>query len=114
MNLKIVETTRHYERMMFKEALRTGFFEMQAARDKYRELSLEGMNRSLVLKFIELQALLLAPLCPHVCEHVWILLGQVYNFIFVLKSNNFGLIFLTKLCNLFLFDLGCPWWTWHL
>lgn len=83
MNLKIVETERHYERMMFKEALRTGFFEMQAARDKYRELSLEGMNRGLVLRFIELQALLLAPLCPHICEHVWSLLGNVsFKFLF--------------------------------
>lgn len=77
MNLKILETDKHYKNMMFKEALRTGFFELQAARDKYRELSLEGMNRSLVLKFIQIQALLLSPICPHVSEHVWSLLGNV-------------------------------------
>jgi len=29
MNKGIEETKRHYQRMMFKEALRTGFFEFQ-------------------------------------------------------------------------------------
>lgn len=77
MNLKILEAGKFYEKMMFKEALRTGFFELQAARDKYRELSLEGMDRSLVLKFIQIQALLLSPICPHVSEFVWSLLGNV-------------------------------------
>lgn len=64
--------------MLFKEALRTGFFEFQAVRDKYRELTaLDGMNVNLILHFIELQALLLSPICPHVSEHVWKLLGKV-------------------------------------
>lgn len=63
--------------MLFKEALRTGFFEMQAARDKYRELCLDGMNIDLVLKFIEVQTILISPICPHVAEHVWELLGNV-------------------------------------
>lgn len=77
-NLKIKETDEFYVKMLFKEALRTGFFELQAARDKYRELSaLEGMHVNLVLRFIEVQALLLSPICPHVSEHVWGLLGKV-------------------------------------
>lgn len=66
--------------MLFKEALRTGFFELQAARDKYRELSLDGMHADLMLRFIEVQALLLSPICPHVSEHVWKLLGKVTFF----------------------------------
>ncbi|ENN81270.1 hypothetical protein YQE_02322, partial [Dendroctonus ponderosae] len=62
--------------MLFKEALRTGFFELQAARDKYRELSLlDNMQVDLVLRFIEVQALILSPICPHVAEKVWELLG---------------------------------------
>lgn len=37
--------------MLFKEALRTGFFEFQATRDKYRELSLlDGMHVDLILR----------------------------------------------------------------
>jgi len=76
-NLKIEETKENYNNMLFKEALRTGFFELQAARDKYRELSLEGMHVDLIVQFIEVQALLLSPICPHVAEHVWQLLGKV-------------------------------------
>ncbi|NP_001087393.1 leucyl-tRNA synthetase 1 L homeolog [Xenopus laevis] len=72
----IVKTEQNYEKMMFKEALKTGFFEFQAAKDKYRELAIEGMHRDLVFKFIETQTLLLAPICPHLCEHIWSLLGK--------------------------------------
>lgn len=78
MNLKIKETDDNYNKMLFKEALRTGFFELQAARDKYRELcGPMGMNENLVMKFIQIQALLMSPICPHVAEHVWKLLGNV-------------------------------------
>ncbi|KAL1506028.1 hypothetical protein ABEB36_005464 [Hypothenemus hampei] len=76
-NLKIKETDDFYTKMLFKEALRTGFFELQAARDKYRELCLlDGMHIDLILRFIEIQALLLSPICPHVAEKVWELLGN--------------------------------------
>uniref|UniRef100_H2ZCU5 leucine--tRNA ligase n=1 Tax=Ciona savignyi TaxID=51511 RepID=H2ZCU5_CIOSA len=77
MNIAIQATQANYNEMMFKEALKTGFFEFQLARDKYRELSMDGMNRELVMKYIEVQTLLLAPICPHVCEYVWQLLGKV-------------------------------------
>ncbi|KAJ8911845.1 hypothetical protein NQ315_003323 [Exocentrus adspersus] len=75
-NLKVKETDEYYRKMLFKEALRSGFFEMQAARDKYRELCLEGMHLDLILKFIEVQTILMSPICPHVAEHVWELLGK--------------------------------------
>ncbi|KAF8792340.1 leucine--tRNA ligase, cytoplasmic-like [Argiope bruennichi] len=76
-NHLIRESERNYEEMLYKEALRTCFFEFQAARDKYRELTVkEQMNRDLVLKFIEIQLLLLSPICPHLCEHLWKLLGK--------------------------------------
>ena len=54
-----------------------GKFILQMYRDKYRELSMEAMNKSLIIKFIEVQTLLLAPICPHVCEHVWEKMGKV-------------------------------------
>lgn len=77
-NLKIKETDDNYKKLLFKEALRTGFFEMQTARDKYRELSqLDGINKDLILHFIEVQAQILAPICPHVTEYIWSLLGKV-------------------------------------
>lgn len=52
---------------------------MQAAKDRYRELAIEGMHRDLVFQFIEQQTLLLAPICPHLCEYTWGLLGKVRN-----------------------------------
>ncbi|XP_067851998.1 leucine--tRNA ligase, cytoplasmic [Heptranchias perlo] len=76
MNAGILKTEQHYEKMMFKEALKTGFFEFQAAKDKYREVAVEGMHQDLVFQFIEIQTLLLAPICPHLCEHIWTLLGK--------------------------------------
>lgn len=52
MNLKLQETDDNFNKMLFKEGLRTGFFEMQAVRDKYRELCLVsgGMHCLLVLR----------------------------------------------------------------
>lgn len=76
MNRAINETKENYERMLFKEAIRTGFYEYQAIRDRYREFSLDGMNPKLVKRFIETQALILAPVCPHVAEQVWLILGK--------------------------------------
>ncbi|CAB3235804.1 unnamed protein product [Arctia plantaginis] len=77
MNTKINQTDENYSRMLFKEALKTGFFELQAARDKYRELCADGgMHTELVTLYIEIQAKLMSPICPHVAEHVWELLGN--------------------------------------
>ncbi|CAG9091449.1 unnamed protein product [Plutella xylostella] len=77
MNLKINQTDDNYNKMLFKEALRTGFFELQAARDKYRELCSDGgMHVELVVRYIATQAKLVSPICPHVAEHVWELLGN--------------------------------------
>lgn len=68
----IIKTDNHYNNLMFKEALKTGFFEFQDARDKYRELSVRsGMHRGLLLRFIETQAILLAPICPHTSEYIY-------------------------------------------
>lgn len=76
MNWGVMKTEQHYEKMMYKDALKSGFFEFQAMKDKYRELAIDGMHRDLVFQFIEIQTLLLAPICPHLCEHIWSLLGK--------------------------------------
>uniref|UniRef100_A0AAQ6IKG7 leucine--tRNA ligase n=1 Tax=Anabas testudineus TaxID=64144 RepID=A0AAQ6IKG7_ANATE len=81
MNAGILKTEQHYDRMMYKEALKSGFFEFQAAKDKYRELAIEGMHRDLVFQFIERQTLLLAPICPHLCEYTWSLLGKTSSLV---------------------------------
>lgn len=51
-----------------------GFYDLQSARDSYREnckAAGVGMHREFVRKFIELQALLITPIAPHWAENVW-------------------------------------------
>lgn len=80
MNKAITESDHFYERTQFREALRVGFFELQSARDHYRTV-LEGaglpLHRDLILRFIEVQALLIAPICPHFAEKVLSLLSYI-------------------------------------
>ena len=72
-NKAIQVTKRHYENMCYKEALKSGFFELQSARDRYREVSVsEPLHAYLVNRFIEVQLILLSPICPHICEYIWL------------------------------------------
>ncbi|KAJ4757913.1 hypothetical protein LUZ62_068288 [Rhynchospora pubera] len=63
-NFAIRETKKNYEAFMFREALKTGFYDLQAARAG-------KMNQELVMKFMDVQTRLLVPICPHYAEHVW-------------------------------------------
>ncbi|XP_077984982.1 leucine--tRNA ligase, cytoplasmic-like [Glandiceps talaboti] len=76
MDKGIQETEQNYEKMMYKEALKTGFYEYQALRDKYREVTMGDTHKDLIMRFIETQILLLVPLCPHICEHIWQVIGK--------------------------------------
>ncbi|KAK6031486.1 leucine--tRNA ligase, partial [Ostertagia ostertagi] len=79
MNKNIRICAQHYEATLFKEALKVGFFEYQALRDMYREIcgGQDGaMNEELVFRFIETQALILSPICPHIGEHIWQILKK--------------------------------------
>ncbi|KAH3723608.1 hypothetical protein DPMN_049400 [Dreissena polymorpha] len=44
---------------------------------KYREVEIEGTHCDLVFGYIKIQTLLLSPICPHLCEHIWALIGKV-------------------------------------
>ncbi|XP_014779256.1 leucine--tRNA ligase, cytoplasmic [Octopus bimaculoides] len=76
MNKKLQETESSFEKMLYKEALKTGFYEYQALRDNYREMAMDGIHQSLVKRFIETQTLILSPICPHLCDHIWQILGH--------------------------------------
>ncbi|KAK7079178.1 hypothetical protein SK128_001482 [Halocaridina rubra] len=73
MNLKIRETDENYKTMMFKEALRTGFFEYSNLFHQYRERAQvqTGLHWDLVSRYLRTQVLILAPICPHICDYVW-------------------------------------------
>eukprot|EP01119_Soliformovum_irregulare_P010084 TRINITY_DN2463_c0_g1_i1.p1 TRINITY_DN2463_c0_g1~~TRINITY_DN2463_c0_g1_i1.p1 ORF type:complete len:1089 (+),score=389.86 TRINITY_DN2463_c0_g1_i1:222-3269(+) len=77
-NKCIQETDVNYERTNYKDALRTGFFDLQNARDDYRLAcgSQQAMNKSLVLRFIEVQAILMSPVVPHFSQRIFNILGK--------------------------------------
>ncbi|KAH6804922.1 ATP binding/leucine-tRNA ligases/aminoacyl-tRNA ligase [Perilla frutescens var. frutescens] len=72
MNIAVQVTDKNYNDCMFREALKTGFYDLQAARDEYRlSCGDGGMNRDLLWRFMDVQTRLLAPICPHYAEYVW-------------------------------------------
>lgn len=77
MNKLIEETRKQYDEMMFKEALKYGFFEYQELRTKYKEIcGTNGFHKKLIRRFIETQAMILNPICPHIAQKIWQLLGN--------------------------------------
>ena len=72
-NTAIAQTKDHYENMMFREALKCGYYDLQSARDAYRVRcdGDAGMRADLAARFIEVSTLLVVPFVPHTCEHVW-------------------------------------------
>mmetsp|Transcript_22856 Transcript_22856/g.68814 ORF Transcript_22856/g.68814 Transcript_22856/m.68814 type:complete len:972 (-) Transcript_22856:2720-5635(-) len=68
-----------YDAMNFREALKVSYFELQRSRDEYRDmmkLTGAGPHRDVIMHYISVQYVVLAPVCPHICEHVWKLLGK--------------------------------------
>ena len=55
MNRIVRDSDDHYSNMLYREAVKTGFYDLQAARDRYRDITAagDGMNWALVNKFIE-------------------------------------------------------------
>ncbi|KAF8395231.1 hypothetical protein HHK36_019173 [Tetracentron sinense] len=71
-NIAVEKTEQHYHEYMFREALKTGFYDLQAARDEYRfSCGAGGMNRDLLWLFMDVQTRLITPICPHYAEFVW-------------------------------------------
>jgi leucyl-tRNA synthetase len=71
-NIAVKTTEQNYSNYMFREALKTGFYDLQAARDEYRlSCGASGFNRDLVRRFMDVQTRLIAPICPHYAEFIW-------------------------------------------
>jgi leucyl-tRNA synthetase len=64
-------TRDHYAHGALHKAVVSGFWDLQTARNNYRLAVGRHMNRQLVERFIEVQTLLLAPICPHYCDYIW-------------------------------------------
>jgi leucyl-tRNA synthetase len=72
LNLAIKEAEHHYERMQFRLALNTIFYELLAAESQYKIMcGSEGQHSAVVARFMEVFPLLLMPIAPHTCEVMW-------------------------------------------
>ena len=73
MNALVEETFKQYELTNYKLALKSGLFDFQTARDYYRDSvsNTIGMNKDLILRYIETQVLLLTPVAPHFAEYIY-------------------------------------------
>ncbi|PGG98045.1 leucine-tRNA ligase [Blastomyces parvus] len=75
LNVLAREARKHYADTNFKLALKRALYDFTSARDFYRESTTAagiGMHRDIILRYIELQALLLTPITPHWSEYVWL------------------------------------------
>lgn len=75
MNSGAQEAIEQYGQTNYKLALKAALYEMTSARDFYREACAAGgikMHKTLVFKYIEMQALLMAPIAPHWAEYIWL------------------------------------------
>lgn len=80
-NRTIIEADEAYEKMMFKVALKSVFHEFRNMRGQYLEMvsplpPYHNAHRDLIVHYITVQAILLSPICPHICEHIWAMLGH--------------------------------------
>ncbi|EFC50382.1 predicted protein [Naegleria gruberi] len=74
MNLYVTESKKHYEAMVYKEVFKTVWVSMQDALSKYIETMKRDsikLHKKLILRFIELQSIILSPVLPHCTEHIW-------------------------------------------
>ncbi|CAN7019763.1 unnamed protein product [Brassica rapa subsp. trilocularis] len=72
MNIAIRLTEKAYKDCLFREALKNGFYDLQAARDEYRlSCGTGGMNHDLIMTFMDVQTRLIEPICPQFAEYVW-------------------------------------------
>ncbi|KAJ1894298.1 cytosolic leucyl tRNA synthetase, partial [Coemansia sp. IMI 209127] len=72
MNDLVLKTAADYDKTMYRNALKSGFYDFVNLRNWYVEFTSErGMNPALVRKWIERQVLLITPIVPHWAEQVW-------------------------------------------
>ncbi|KAI0567193.1 Methionyl/Leucyl tRNA synthetase [Gracilaria domingensis] len=88
LNRQLRLTEAAYEQAMFREAVKTGFFEIMIDLGKYKEAigadkssrkasTLPKMHRDVFLQFALYLTVCIAPICPHTAEHLWGLVGPI-------------------------------------
>jgi leucyl-tRNA synthetase len=73
-NANIAAAAAAYEDVKFRDALLYAFYEMQLARDGYRDMCGKlgvPLHEGVIRRWMDVQAVVMAPITPHWCEHVW-------------------------------------------
>jgi len=79
LNRLVTESKRFYEAMLYREALRTAYYGFMGTYKKYRDIcgQLKILpNKSLTMRYLEWQLIVISPICPHFSEYGWGLLGK--------------------------------------
>eukprot|EP00397_Hematodinium_sp_SG-2012_P001883 GEMP01001888.1.p1 GENE.GEMP01001888.1~~GEMP01001888.1.p1 ORF type:complete len:1099 (+),score=280.74 GEMP01001888.1:206-3502(+) len=71
-NRVIISAYQAFDRMQFREAVRLAWFEMENLRGEYRIFTDGKYHPELLSRFLTAQAIMLSPICPHFCEHLWV------------------------------------------
>ncbi|KYQ94208.1 leucyl-tRNA synthetase [Tieghemostelium lacteum] len=74
-NRIIVKAEQAYDRTNFRDALHLVLFDLLNVRDSYKS-TVEKMNKQLIMKFIEIEAILCYPITPHFSQHIYNMLGK--------------------------------------
>ena len=67
-----VENAREaYSKMMFSDALRSVWYDMENLRSQYSILANGDVHAEVIQRLLETQTIALSPIAPHFCEHLW-------------------------------------------
>eukprot|EP00485_Elphidium_margaritaceum_P009966 CAMPEP_0202688616 /NCGR_PEP_ID=MMETSP1385-20130828/4108_1 /ASSEMBLY_ACC=CAM_ASM_000861 /TAXON_ID=933848 /ORGANISM="Elphidium margaritaceum" /LENGTH=1276 /DNA_ID=CAMNT_0049343631 /DNA_START=189 /DNA_END=4019 /DNA_ORIENTATION=- len=76
LNRAINETASAFECMRFRDVLRFGYHILRRNADYYMAHVNNGVHRELIQRYIDVQLVLLSPVCPHTTEAIW---GQIHG-----------------------------------
>ncbi|CAK9105361.1 Leucine--tRNA ligase (Leucyl-tRNA synthetase) (LeuRS) [Durusdinium trenchii] len=74
MDQAVADTQAAYDAMRYRDVAKHGFYSIQGHRDSYRDACARAgipLNTNLVLKFLEVSAIIMSPIVSHVSEKVW-------------------------------------------
>eukprot|EP00484_Ammonia_sp_Unknown_P030014 CAMPEP_0197024422 /NCGR_PEP_ID=MMETSP1384-20130603/4965_1 /TAXON_ID=29189 /ORGANISM="Ammonia sp." /LENGTH=1256 /DNA_ID=CAMNT_0042452803 /DNA_START=113 /DNA_END=3883 /DNA_ORIENTATION=+ len=72
----INETDNAYKCMRYRDVLRFGYHVLQKNADYYVAHVNNGIHRELIQRYIDVQLVLLSPICPHITESIW---GKIHK-----------------------------------
>ena len=71
MNALITKSFAAYENCVYMDVLKYAWFGMETLRKQYCNWSKDDWHPECIQRFLRVQVLLLSPICPHICEHIW-------------------------------------------